>query len=1167
MIWYILYPFRGTTEPPKLSQTHPIRRFFQRHGTATARHWLMSILLSVSIAVLLCYPVLFLENSPAATGLYNLPHHVWTSTTEVAGGDYTRVDVEMRQVWVHGDYMKALDRRVLREALRVQDVLIGDGFGDETTSQAHDYITQALGLHESGSISGDACVPRSTQNLSWGYHSPLMLWNCSLATLESDPDILLTIMSNSERHSFLNFTLRPSSIFAGKSFEKTRLKAADALVITLFDRAKLGISEAWEARSLALAKNLSDQWSMYPDDGKVTRSQLYEFRFKPMSFYDDLLLAAAYFIMAVYVLISLRKLGAVKSKFGLAITVFAKISVSIIASFTICGMLKINLARIPREAYPFVVLVIGLENIFRLINEVLSNPPEMSTVHRIGNALGEVGHLSLAAAGQNLIILWLLSRVVSPGVAAFCAYAAVALVFDFVFHLTFFLAVLSVDVRRMGLQDSLDQINIAQPPPKTNKQGKPSWFEFLDGRKLPFSTRIAGSAAIICFVFVLNWHFFDNGMRPFSFRRILEYALSTSKSANSSGPNRTPSPPIHLARTPAEWLRMQDHDTGKEFIRFIKPNAYSFIARVYDPLLIVLKGADGRSARNKPRSLLSVMRQLADRHFFPVALAVVLAIALVTMLVNYLLWNELPEDLEEDDTDEPLITVRTLPKSHDLDIVRLTASGKGHLVSISLDRSTSIWYHDRTRGYNQSIIKPASTAPPLWPIVATTIDDGGNWLALCTAGGRVAFWSLPQRRFLMSPMVELRGQLPTFFSFASMHAAEHEWLSLVIVTPDGCLSALDCRSGHLRTHQICCSTILSTALLSCAKGQTSIISASRNGEVHISKMGPTGDWTTEILQGFGPRLLSDGKLSKVRSVLTVSNLGLVFIVRLCEVDVIDFHSRTVIHTIQTSQVKPHSLRVMHSQRRMCHCGAFAIHSLAVIYTELESQDLLMHTYTLDETPASQICLRSPSDHDTRTCLGLDSAAEMLHGIQRAGAWEATHAEAVVGVRNRHYTSTPSSSASGVDSSYFSRNPGMLGMALKHRTRDGKASIAVPDGPYMTTTTTATTTTAASSSSDPADDWEAYSFSMTGEFYSTPLLPDPAEGNYPQEEQLFVATPGPIARLGKRGVAVGFGNTVKIVMLGNGRFEEDTDEFQEPEATLIAHEGRKKKRREVGRKGL
>lgn len=35
---------------------------------------------------------------------------------------------------------------------------------------------------------------------------------------------------------------------------------------------------------------------------------------------------------------------------------------SVLASFTICGLLKINLAQIPQEAYPFVVLTIGLEN-------------------------------------------------------------------------------------------------------------------------------------------------------------------------------------------------------------------------------------------------------------------------------------------------------------------------------------------------------------------------------------------------------------------------------------------------------------------------------------------------------------------------------------------------------------------------------------------------------------------------------------------------------------------------------------------------------------------------------------------------------------------------------------------------------------------------------------
>jgi hypothetical protein len=39
-------------------------------------------------------------------------------------------------------------------------------------------------------------------------------------------------------------------------------------------------------------------------------------------------------------------------------------TVSIIASFTICAALRVDLARIPSEAYPLVVLGIGPDNMY-----------------------------------------------------------------------------------------------------------------------------------------------------------------------------------------------------------------------------------------------------------------------------------------------------------------------------------------------------------------------------------------------------------------------------------------------------------------------------------------------------------------------------------------------------------------------------------------------------------------------------------------------------------------------------------------------------------------------------------------------------------------------------------------------------------------------------------
>ncbi|KAF2182242.1 hypothetical protein K469DRAFT_691469 [Zopfia rhizophila CBS 207.26] len=1119
MIWYILYPFRGTTEPPRLSPTHPIRRAFQLHGTATAQHWLLSILLTVAISVLLCYPALFHPDSPAAAGLRNLPKHVWTSTTEVQGE--RAVDVEMRQVWVHGDYMKAIDLRVLRQALYVQDTLIGHGFSKNTS-----YSVDAPYMFAPDRI---GCAP-TPRNFAWGFHSPMMYWNCSMTALENDPDILATINSRSEQQSFLNFTLRPSTVFAGKAFANTKLRAADALVITLFDLTNSSLGETWEKRSKSLAQDISSQWSMYPEDGKVVRSRLYEFRFKPMTANDDLFLGLSYFAMVAYVIWRLRKLRAVKSKVGLLITIFAKMTVCVIASFTVCSFLGIDLARIPREFFPMVVLVFGLGNIFRLINEVLAIPPEMPPVQRIGNAIGEVGHLSLAMAGQNLILIYLCSRVVTPWVADFCAFAAATLVFDFVFHLTFFLAVLSVDVQRLELQDSLERVNLNQ----TSGNARPQpWLEALRQGTLPFSTRFAGSAAIVSLILALNWHFFDCDSRPFSLRRLLALARQEKNKSNSLWAP----PPINQARTPADWLRIQDHNTAKELIGFVKMNSHSFIARVYDPILIVLNGADGRDATQKSESLLNFLRHLAHEHAFPAALIVVFLIAGITLLMNYLLWNGVPEDDEDGADDEILFCVKTLPNSQTLDIVRLTSCPKGHLVSTSLDRSTSIWMHSQGRTYANITLQTAGMKPKLWPIVASAVDDAGTLLALCTDTGQIAFWSFSSQRFLQISPIELRGQVPILFSFTSIHTGEHERLSIIIVTSDGYLIEVEARTGIHRTEHICLSSILSATLFTCAKGDASVVYASKTGEVHILVLREENHWTSEVAAGLDPGPPPDSKSSKIKCVYAVSSLGLIFALRSGEVDLINFQSRGLICTLQIGQAKPNSFRVMHSARRLCPCGAPAIHSLSLAYTEQDTSHMIMQTFTLDESPSSQICLGKPSENETPTsqnCRGLDHATESVHCVDPAGVWERTNVQSIIGIRKRPGTSTPSSSASGVDNSYFTSSPSTAGTALKSRAREGKtislfASLDSALGRH-----------AEPNSPGDSDNWEAWTLSSSGEFRSRPLISDIKEDDEVEplalSDQLFVTSPGPITRLGNRSVAVGFGNTVKIITLGKDLFD-------------------------------
>jgi hypothetical protein len=264
--------------------------------------------------VLLCYQAVFQTDSPAAASLRNLPKHAWTSTTEIEGE--RPADVVVRQVWVHGDYMKAIELPVLREAMHVQDALIGSGFAEE----------------EDGALAAQPVVARDSPGClaaaageNWGYHSPLMYWDCSLEALENDQDLLTTINSRATAQSALNLTLRPSSLFAGKTFSNTKLRAADALVFTVFDQTDSGLGHVWDARSRLLAERTSPNWTVFPKSGQVTSSRLYEFHFKPMTLIDDLILAASYIVTAVYVISRMMQLRAVKSWFGLLVTICAKV--------------------------------------------------------------------------------------------------------------------------------------------------------------------------------------------------------------------------------------------------------------------------------------------------------------------------------------------------------------------------------------------------------------------------------------------------------------------------------------------------------------------------------------------------------------------------------------------------------------------------------------------------------------------------------------------------------------------------------------------------------------------------------------------------------------------------------------------------------------------------
>jgi len=751
---------------------------------------------------------------------------------------------------------------------------------------------------------------------------------------------------------------------------------------------------------------------------------------------------------------------------------------------------------------------------------------------RIASAVADVGHLSLASAGQNLVILWVLAKVVSPGVASFCTFAAVAIVFDFFFHLTFFLAVLSVDVRRTELRDSIERRHLARRGSHTSKAG---WFDaFLQGR-LPVSSRLAGSAVSICFILALNMHFFDNESTVWASVESLRSILSGRDQASRESAELSPPPPINQARTPQTWLRIQDYNSAHEVIKFIKGDAHTIIARVYDPLNVVVAGSDRTGVPPKSASILSSILRLLDQHLYPLVLVIISAVALVTLLMQYLLWNELPEEDVEITTEQTPLSIKTLQRAHRLDIVRLKAGLKGHFMTIGLDRVTAIFLFDpAAESYSISAVKTALLTPPLWPITHMAIDDNGYWAALATEDGNIAFWSLPERRLSHFMHTDFGGLGPLLFTFVTIDVSDGELLILLAVLPNGQVMEYDAQRGLPGPTFEIGTGWLTAASIFRSSQNTKLIVASKDGNICFATR-LRNQWALSSSTPYGlveGDYNADARILKAKSIIVAQSLCIAVVVRLHRVDLFDISTQSLIRLLPTTAIKGSSLRLMHSPRRECPtCRGAAVHSISVVYTHSHEDTCVMRTFSNSVDFNSLICLNPVLPGKSDSCKGIADATESDHQVEAAGLWEATGSQAVIGVRRLLHASSHSTNqvASGLD----------VSTENYARTRRRKQSF-LRQRPRIRRESGATVSAVVGDDDDAMDSWEVWSLSSTGEFNSVPLQEVGSSDN-----ELLVVNPGPMRRLGKRSVALAFGNTMKIITLGDGRFEEDVDEYVDP----------------------
>ena len=142
----------------------------------------------------------------------------------------------------------------------------------------------------------------------------------------------------------------------------------------------------------------------------------------------------------------------VQSKFMLGIVGIVIVLMSVAASgglFAACG---VKATLIIAEVIPFLVLAVGVDNIFLIVHEferVNISHADESVTDRIARALGRMGPSILLSATTETVAFALGAVVGMPAVRNFAAYAAGAVFINAVLQVTMFVSVLALNQRRV----------------------------------------------------------------------------------------------------------------------------------------------------------------------------------------------------------------------------------------------------------------------------------------------------------------------------------------------------------------------------------------------------------------------------------------------------------------------------------------------------------------------------------------------------------------------------------------------------------------------------------------------------------------------------------------------------------------------------------------------
>ncbi|CAG9827164.1 unnamed protein product [Diabrotica balteata] len=239
-------------------------------------------------------------------------------------------------------------------------------------------------------------------------------------------------------------------------------KNATTVILTFIvnnyhNKSLLAPAMSWEQDYVAFMKNWTATQKPFYMDIAFTSERSIEDELDRESQSDVVTILISYMIMFAYIAISLGQVNTcsrllIDSKVTLGLGGVLIVLASVISSVGLFAFIGTPATLIIIEVIPFLVLAVGVDNIFILVQTHQRGVKKSNETHaqHIGRTLGQVGPSMLLTSVSESCCFFLGSLSDMPAVKAFALYAGMALMFDFLLQITCFVSLMALDIARQS---------------------------------------------------------------------------------------------------------------------------------------------------------------------------------------------------------------------------------------------------------------------------------------------------------------------------------------------------------------------------------------------------------------------------------------------------------------------------------------------------------------------------------------------------------------------------------------------------------------------------------------------------------------------------------------------------------------------------------------------